>query len=143
MGPLIVLLKDSQSGKAVANNKAVSALHMALYFIGNAFATLSVERRCSILRQLNQQLTPLADEEFENDELFMDDFGKRAKERTDAIRSLSRSSPFFDWATPLKTDSRAKGVAEKAKPIASPPTTSRGSRWNKTNPQQGRSYQKK
>ena len=31
---------------------------------------------------------------------------------------------FFDWATlPLRTDSRAKGVAEKAKPVASLPTT--------------------
>ena len=61
------------------------ALQTALCFTGNAFATLS-EKTISILRQVNQQLTPLADEEFENNrKLFRDDFGKRAKERTDAI----------------------------------------------------------
>ena len=43
MGPLIFLLKDLQSGKAVANDKAVTALQTALCCTGNAFAILSVE----------------------------------------------------------------------------------------------------
>ena len=99
---LFSFLKDLQSGKAVAKDKAVTALQTALCFTGNAFATLLVERRRSILQQLNQQLAPLVDEEFENNgKLFGDDFGKWAKEGTDAIRSLSRSpSVFFDWAPP-------------------------------------------
>ena len=44
MGPLIFLLKDLQSEKAIAKDKAVTALQTALCFTGNAFATLSVER---------------------------------------------------------------------------------------------------
>ena len=63
MGPLI---KDLQAGKAAVKDKAVTALQTALCFTGNAFTTLSVEKRRSILQQLNQQLTPLADEGFEN-----------------------------------------------------------------------------
>ena len=128
MGPLIFLLKDLQAGKAVAKDKVVTALQTDVSHAGNAFATLLVERRRSILWQLNQQLTPLVDEEFDNNgKPFGDDFGKCAKERTDAIRSLSRSSLVLlgnPPPPPLRTDSKTKGVAEKAKPVASPPIRS-------------------
>ena len=87
------LTKRLTGWKGSSKIKAVTALQTALCFTGNTFASLSVERRRSILWQLNQQLTPLAEEGFENDgKLFSNDFRKRAKERTDAIRSLSRSS---------------------------------------------------
>ena len=91
MRPLIFLLKELQLGKAIAKNKAVTALQTALCFTGNAFATLSVER-WSILQQPNLQLTPSADKEFENNGKL---FGKRAKERIDAIQSRSKSSSIF------------------------------------------------
>ena len=40
VGPLVVLLKDLQSGKAVAKDKTLTALQTALYFTGNTFAIL-------------------------------------------------------------------------------------------------------
>ena len=103
--------------------KSVQAIQAALRFTGNAFATLSVERRRSILRQLSQQLAPVAEEDFDNNgKLFGEDFGKRAKERTDATCSLSKSSSVSPPPLPpphtQRTDTGAKGVVEKAQPIA-------------------------
>ena len=139
IGPILYLLKELQSGKGVPQDKAISALQTSLCFTGNAFAALSVERRRSILRQLNQQLTPLADEEFKNTgKLFGDDFGKRAKERMDAIRSLSRSSSVFFRLGDPPTQNRFKGQGGRGKGQASrftPYDKTRGSRWGKTNPQ--------
>ena len=41
------------------------------------------------------------------------------------VRCQDPPLSFLDWATPPhRTDAKAKGVAEKAQPIASPPTTS-------------------
>ena len=45
VGPLMYLLKELQSGRGVTKDRAIPALQAALCFIGNAFATLSVERR--------------------------------------------------------------------------------------------------
>lgn len=139
IGPILYLLKELQSGKGVSLDKAVSALQTLLCFTGNAFAALSVERRRSILRQLNQQLTPLADEEFENTgKLFGDDFSKQAKDRTDAIRSLSRSSSVFFRLGDPPIQNRFKGQEGHGKGQTScftPYDKTRGSRWGKTNPQ--------
>ena len=130
MGPLSYLLAEVLSGKDVPKEKAISALQASICLIGNASVTLSVERRRCILRQLNPKLTSLAEEDFDNDgKLFGDNFGKRAKERMDAIRSLaSSSSVFFDWATPLQHpgSDRALGVAKKALSIGIPHTSKKG-----------------
>ena len=68
----------------------------ALCCVGNAFAHLSVERRKWILQHLNKQLVPMVEEEFPADgTLFGPKFGKKAKERVDAIKSLASSSSVF------------------------------------------------
>ena len=126
IGPLVYLLKELQSSKGVTKEKAVQAIQAAPCFTGNTFATLSVERRRSILLQLNQQLAPMAEEEFDNNrKLFGDDFGKGAKEKANAIRSLSKSSSVFFRLgdAPHRTNTGAKGVAVKAQPIALLPTS--------------------
>lgn len=146
IGPLIYLLRELQSGKGVPKEKAVQAIQTALCFTGNTFATLSIERRRSILRQLNQQLTPMAEEEFDNNgKLFGDDFGKRAKERTDAIRSLSKSSSVFFRLGDPPTQNRFKGQGGRGKGPANrfTPYKSKGQKWGKANPQQGRSDSRK
>ena len=57
---------------------------------------MSVERRKWILQHLNKRLVPMAEEEFPADEtLFGPKFGKKTKERVDAIKSLANSSSVF------------------------------------------------
>ncbi len=95
-GPLSFLLSELQAGKAIPPEKAIQA---ALLGVGNTFAHLSVERRRSILQHLNKQLVlyvPMAEEDFPNEgKLFGPSFDKRAKDRVDAIKSLSHSSSIF------------------------------------------------
>ena len=69
------LIRELQSSKGVHKEKAVQAIQTALCFTENAFATLSVEIRQSIL-QLNQQLVQMAEEEFNSGKLIGDDYGK-------------------------------------------------------------------
>ena len=140
IGPLIYLLRELQSGKGVPKEKAVQAIQTALCFTGNAFATLSTEQRRSILRQLNQQLVPMAEEEFDNNgKLFGDDFGKRAKERTDAIRSLSKSSSVFFRLGDPPMQNRYKGQGGRGKGPANrfTPYKPKGAKWGKSNPSKG------
>ena len=125
VGPITFLLGELMQGRDIPKDKAIATLQAALCCIDNSSAHLSVERRQCILRQLNPKLVPLAEEVFENDgKLSGDGFGRCAKDRMDAIHSLSSSSMFFDWATPPQEcgSNRALGVAEKALHRDSPHT---------------------
>ena len=126
VGLLNYLLGELQAGRAVPNQRTVSALRAAICLLGNAFAALLVERRRCILQQLNNQLVPLLEEECENKRKFFgNNFGQRAKDRMDAIRSLSKSSSvFFRLGDPLHETSSdwALGVAKKVQPTNLSPT---------------------
>ena len=102
VGPLSFLLGELQAGRPVPAEKAIQAVQAALCCVGNSFAHLSVERRKSILQHLNTQLLPMAEEECPNEgKLFGPDFGKKAKDRVDAMKSLaSTSSVFFRLGDP-------------------------------------------
>jgi hypothetical protein len=95
----------------------------------------TVERRRCILRQLNPKLTSLAEEDFDNDgKLFGDNFGKRAKERMDAIRSLaSSSSVFFRLGDPPTTSRFRQGFGghEKGPFNWYAPYKQKGAKWGK------------
>ena len=95
-GPLTFLLSELQAGRPVPANKSLHAIQTALCCVGNAFAHLSVERRTCILQHLNKQLVHMSEEECPVDgTLFGPDFGKKAKDRVDAIKSLAGSSSVF------------------------------------------------
>ena len=95
-GPLTFLLSELQAGRAVPAEQSIQAIQTALCCVGNAYADLSVERRKWILQHLNKQLVPMAEDDLANDgTLFGPDFGKKAKERVDALKSLTSSSSVF------------------------------------------------
>lgn len=146
IGPLSYLLEELEAGRDVPKEKAITALQAAICLTGNTFAALSVERRRCILRNLNQQLLPLAEEDFENDgKLFGDNFGKRAKEHSDAIRSLSRSSSvFFRLGDPPAQQRYRQGLGGRGKGPANrfTPYRPKGGRWGKSGIQ-GRTDPKK
>ena len=135
LGPLTYLLSELQAGKDVHKDVAISALQAAICLSGNAFASLSVERRRYVLQQLNHQLVPLAEEEYElSGKLFGDDFGERAKARMDAIRSLSRSSSvFFQLGDPPVRNKFRQGLGGRGKGPANrfTPYRPKGGRWGK------------
>ena len=139
IGPLSYLLGELEAGRDVPKDRAITAIQAAVCFMGNTFAALSVEWRRCILRQLNQQLLPLAEEDFENDgKLFGDNFGKKAKEHSDAIRSLSRSSSvFFQLGDPPVQQKYKQGLGGRGKGPANrfTPYRPKGERWGKSSSQ--------
>ena len=115
-GPLSFLLSELQAGRPVQAYRALQAVQTELCCVGNAFAHLSVERRNWILQHLNKQLVPMVEEEFPADGiLFGPKFGKKAKERVDAIKSLaSSSSVFFQFDDPpAKRNYKGQGARGK------------------------------
>ena len=137
VGPITFLLGELIQGRDIPKDKAIAALQAALCCIGNSSAHLSVERRQCILRQLNPKLVPLAEEEFENDgKLFGDDFGRRAKDRMDAIRSLSSSSVFFRLGDPTSGMRFKQGLGGRGKGPAQrfTPYPQRKGKWGRPNP---------
>ena len=145
-GPLTYLLSELQAGKPVPADKALQAVQTALCCVGNTFAHLSVERRKGILQHLNKQLVPMAEEDFPNDgTLFGPKFGKKAKDRVDAIKSLaSSSSVFFRLGDPPGRSFKGQGSRGKGPDRFTPYNKKGGNsfKWSKPS-QQTRSAPKK
>lgn len=66
-GPLSYLLGELEAGRPVPPEKVIQAVQTALQGVGNTFAHLLVERRKSVLQNMNKQLIPMAEEEFPNE----------------------------------------------------------------------------
>ena len=135
IGPLAFLLDAIHQSRELSQEDIVEALQSAISLVGNAHCALNMERRRCILNQLNTQLVPMA-EEVESGEgsLFGSDFGKKAKERMDSIKSLTQSSSvFFRLGDPPRNKfnqgqgGRGKGPANRYTPYRK-----KGSKWNST-----------
>ena len=95
VNPLVNLLESARKGTLTPRDAAESA-QQALRLLGNASATISMDRRQKATRFLNKELSTLVQEEdtFRDAAplLFGKDFDKKAKEHIDTARSLQRFS---------------------------------------------------
>ena len=116
-------------GKPVPADTALQAMQTALCCVDNTFAHLSVERRKWILQHLNEQLVPMAEEDFPSDgTLFGPKFGKKDKERVDAIKNLaSSSSVFFRLGNPPSKEELQGSRGSRKRPRSVQPIPQEGS----------------
>ena len=95
MAPLVYITEEAQKG-TLCCQKAADAAKAAIALIGNASAQMSKERRKKILKELNRDLVPLAENAEMFDEsaplLFGNSFEKRMKEHVDSLRCLRNNS---------------------------------------------------
>jgi hypothetical protein len=91
IAPLVHIVEEAQKG-TLSSQKAAIAAKASIALIGNASVQMSRVRRKRILKELNRDLTPLAEntEMFEDATplLFGDSFEKKMKEHVDALKCL-------------------------------------------------------
>jgi len=94
LGLLLDMLHRAKKGKFTARD-LVASLEAAIKLAGNAAAHLSVERRKALMRHLNSDLRPLAEDDFSDRGpwLFGKDFASRAKSTADNVKALKGFIP--------------------------------------------------
>lgn len=94
VAPLAYILEEGQKG-SLTPEVAVQAAKVALGLLGNAAAHQSKERRKNILKDMNRDVTSLAEEDEQFKEaaplLFGEGFEKKMKEHVDAVRCLRKT----------------------------------------------------
>ena len=94
VAPLVHILEEAQRGSLTVKT-AVDAAGAALALLGNASAHMTGERRKRVLRDLNKDLLPLAEDEeaFKGAAplLFGESFERRMKDHLESLKCLRRS----------------------------------------------------
>ena len=87
LGPLTWLYEQLETAETVDRTKAKLAVQSALSY---ATAHFSLERHKAIMKHLNEEISPLAEEKssYRGPYLFGEDFGQKAKTAANNIRAL-------------------------------------------------------
>ena len=119
VGPLTHIVEQAQQGSLIPDTAAEAATQ-ALRFLGNASASISLDRRRQVAEHINKDLKPLLEDEERFKEapphLFGRDFEKSAKEHMDSVRSLRKIAQpqnkpqFFRQSRPYTPAARGGGA---------------------------------
>lgn len=120
VGPLTHIVEQGQKG-TLTPEVAAEAATQALRFLGNASASISLDRRRQVAEHINKDLKPLLEDEDRFRDapplLFGRDFEKSAKEHMDSVRSLRKiaqqpqaKTQFFRRSHPYTPAARGGGV---------------------------------
>ena len=94
VAPLTHILEENQKG-ALTPEVATKATKVALGLLGNAAAHQAKERRKNVLKDMNKDVMPLAEEDDQFKDaaplLFGEGFEKKMKDHVDAVRCIRKS----------------------------------------------------